>query len=250
LDSWDNDLTDRIHIQFDSLPAIPGWAMDNNKPEAFHPVHTCGVAIYRDVPNIRVFGWIAHTASALNLKIISGLETGTDDESVGLKYFNFIFAHSPASPDYVCARTEYVALKGQHLCHCLEGQYSINSTSEGCTDCDQSCSSCFGPSASECYACKPGYYFDGNICTICHSSCVKCSGGGEHECLACQNGYVLNNGTCVQMSSLGPNYILDPCTESCISSCHPSNDSDSSNGSLPLMCQEGEIMDTECKGIF
>ena len=28
------------------------------------------------------------------------------------------------------------------------------------------------------------------------------------------------------------------------------NDSDSSNGSLPLTCQEGEIIDTECKGIF
>jgi len=251
LDSWDSNEDDRIYIQFDSMPKIPGWKIDKTKNH--NPEHLCGNTNYRDVRGIRVFGWVFHTAQTLDFSIISGLSHSTNDESFGIRNFSFLFMNeiSPPISEFVCARSENVTLKSQTLCICKEDQYSPDSTSTNCINCHPSCASCFGPTNKECYECNLGYFFNGEVCTNCYESCSKCWGNSSHECLECIVGYVLLNGVCIPSSCFTPFYVTDACTGNCIDSC-TANDHLDWSGSCSLMCQGNEVMDSDgaCKGLY
>jgi len=268
LDSWDKNEDDRIYIQFDSMPRIPGWGLDRFTSQ-YKGEHLCGHPNYLDVNDIRVFGWVFHTTQTLNFSIISGLTTSTKDESFGIRNLSFIFVNETSLPasEFVCARAENAILVGQTSCVCEEGQYVPGSARRGdggdpsrggggdpsidCINCHPACASCFGPTNKECYECNLGYYFNGEVCTNCYEGCSKCSGNSSHECLGCTVGYILLNGACVPSTCLSSLYITDACTGNCIDSCTPNDNLDWS-GSCSLMCQGDEVMDSDgaCKGMY
>ena len=71
-----------------------------------------------------------------------------------------------------------------------------------CRSCDSSCAECYGPTASECTACKPtapilmpggkcittcpsGQFESSYKCFACDSTCVECTGAGDRNCTKC-----------------------------------------------------------------
>jgi hypothetical protein len=102
-------------------------------------------------------------------------------------------------------------------CQCQPG-WNFNLGTPHCSippstsqNCDISCQTCTGISASQCTACKSGatlssgscvcpsnYYRNGmGSCDICHHSCLTCSSGLPNGCTTCQPGLTaLLDGTC------------------------------------------------------
>ena len=71
-----------------------------------------------------------------------------------------------------------------------------------CRSCDSSCAECYGPTASECTACKPtapilmpggkcittcpsGQFESSYKCFACDSTCVECTGADDRNCTKC-----------------------------------------------------------------
>ena len=106
-----------------------------------------------------------------------------------------------------------------------------------CTQCDASCATCSGDTASDCTGCAAGKYLDGGVCKTCSScadgtyqatactatantvcpaceaSCVTCSGGTASNCTSCAAGKYLNGGVCSTCLSCGAGtYQATACT--------------------------------------
>ena len=106
-----------------------------------------------------------------------------------------------------------------------------------CTQCDASCATCSGDTASDCTGCAAGKYLDGGVCKTCSScaagtyqatactatantvcpaceaSCVTCSGGTASDCTSCAAGKYLNGGVCSTcLSCAAGTYQATACT--------------------------------------
>ena len=106
-----------------------------------------------------------------------------------------------------------------------------------CTQCDASCATCSGDTASDCTGCAAGKYLDGGVCKTCSScgagtyqatactatantvcpaceaSCVTCNGATASDCTGCAGGKYLNGGVCSTCSSCGAGtYQATACT--------------------------------------
>ena len=97
----------------------------------------------------------------------------------------------------------------------LASQTKWNKTQDTCSDCDTSCSTCFGPTKYDCLRCKGlkfrdpitklcsldcpkrGYYYglESTLCEKCPSECIHCE--KPSACLKCVSGLVLHEGKCV-----------------------------------------------------
>ena len=65
-----------------------------------------------------------------------------------------------------------------------------------CRNCATECTHCFGPSSSECYECKEGFFFDNdNVCVPCNPSCKGCDDEPGY-CNSCHFGKVLRGRSC------------------------------------------------------
>lgn len=122
---------------------------------------------------------------------------------------------------------EYVSDK-RCVNECPSGMYRDNLSGK-CSKCDHACSTCYGPSGSECSECnvEEGYiktnklsgdchlmscpegtflnhYAQTNetLCVACHQSCSTCSGPESFNCLSCAKDLIMNKtvdkqqGTC------------------------------------------------------
>ena len=233
LDSWDwgsvGGDRDKFQIQFDNLPIIEGFGVTFFTG----PTNLCGNS-HEDVAGIKVTGWAAHTASTLSIKFITTFNTGSNDESLGVRDLVLIFANDNPGADYICGYTpSNVGLRHQATCACETGKYSSNS---GCASCSEACDSCYGIGADKCVRCAEGYYFDGNKCSKCDSSCLNCAGPKYTQCTECPSSFALFNGVCLSAGRCssppftmdsGPTECYSPCslssfatwTESCYPSC-------------------------------
>ena len=106
-----------------------------------------------------------------------------------------------------------------------------------CTQCDASCATCSGDTASDCTGCAAGKYLDGGVCKTCSScgagtyqatactatantvcpacdaSCATCSGDTASDCTGCAAGKYLDGGVCKTCSSCGAGtYQATACT--------------------------------------
>ena len=80
--------------------------------------------------------------------------------------------------------------------------------------CDSSCLTCSGSSASECVSCDSGKSLVNNQCIIaCDSSCLTCSGNSSTNCTSCDSNHQLINNTC----------IAHNCNSSCLNCSGPSD---------------------------
>ncbi|KAL4481587.1 hypothetical protein ABPG74_007676 [Tetrahymena malaccensis] len=128
--------------------------------------------------------------------------------------------------------------------NCFQYQPKSTYCQDGkCQDCDSFCSSCNGPSNTNCTACKvetyrslvgnqcqckEGYYEDTNkSCQYCSSTCLTCSGPSEKQCLTCKN-YIYQN-TCYdnppdRTYCDSQTKICNKCDQTCLACSGPNND--------------------------
>ena len=93
-------------------------------------------------------------------------------------------------------------------CLDLVSQYPDIYDLKDCPPCDDTCSSCFGPSDKECSSCEKGFFLDtDSSCKPCDDNCVECVGTSTN-CTVCPEGKELNEfNECV--------YICDSSCETC-----------------------------------
>jgi len=118
----------------------------------------CGTSTLFDLRDWRVFGIISHSALTLDFRVISKL-TQSGDRLVGFREISFMFDKGPLKSNFHCGRAPVPVLNNE--CACIEGEY-YNGIS--CEICHSSCSSCYGPSAYDCFQCKVPGDFDGEKC--------------------------------------------------------------------------------------
>ena len=221
IDSWDWGSADydRFQLQFDTLPIIEGYGV--TFPTGGTGGSVCGGSNWKDVPGIKVSGWIAHTALTLNLKFTVYFDEDSLNESFGVRDLELNFANDYPGVDYICAYTSSNVilenLQNHPVCSCQPGKYNPGS---GCTNCSPACASCSGPGADKCIACADYYYFDGSQCSQCDSSCVRCTGPESNKCTKCASGFALFNGRCILASRCSSSPItMDYSTDECYSPC-------------------------------
>lgn len=143
--------------------------------------------------------------------------------------------------------------QGECLNICQRGFYRLTNEDgiEECHRCHGSCSTCFGPEATDCISCTrnmtfisssstcecfQGFFDFGNIkderagyCESCYFGCLRCYSPEKQACFRCSPGYFLQSGTCVlecgegfyKEGTLIDNYQLTgnerclPCHQSC-----------------------------------
>ena len=204
-----------------------GWVLDQSYYNSLSS--SCGNSA-SDLPNIRLFGRVAHTATSLTFTITSRLAQASSIESWGVRDVNFLFVTSPSaqgSSQDICAFAP-VTLPTSPIstCPCYsEGNYKQgNGVGVGaCKTCDPACSSCFDNGPTNCFQCASGYYWDGTQCApppICSTLCATCTGTASNQCITCVPGAFLYNGnscipTCdpplVQGLALGITTCSLPC---------------------------------------
>jgi len=185
IDSWDlaqNNHDDGFQLYFDGT-VLDGWHMSLS----WFPTQLCGntASGWNELP-MRIFGTIPHTASSITFRVVADLNEDSCNESFGFRDISFIFDQQTSTGTNLCAITGIS--QTDRVCKCSEGYYLSGST---CVKCDSNCASCFGPSASECYACanNVAITYDGTKCVPCYSTCATCFGGASIQCLTCVSGY-------------------------------------------------------------
>lgn len=211
IDSWDYP-TDSFQLRFDNK-VMNGWTLSYTDFVS----SLCGNPNYKELPNIRIFGSFNHNALSLDMRVISQMDQATDDESFGFRDINLLFTNSSVS-DGICGRAPITVSPRQ--CTCTEGSYANPAGSSTCVSCDPACKSCFGSTASSCYQCADGYYYNGTQCVLCVSSCATCFGPANNQCLICKSGYFLfNNNTCLASCDLPLINTTDGVTQFCQRKC-------------------------------
>ncbi|KAL4493947.1 hypothetical protein ABPG72_021964 [Tetrahymena utriculariae] len=127
---------------------------------------------------------------------------------------------------------------------CPNGTYQ-NLSNNQCSPCDPTCTTCNGPTSSQCLTCTLPKYFQltsgqcvnncntnqyqdnsSVTCQNCNSNCASCSGGAQNNCLSCSGSLFLdlNTNTCVSNCPLSyyKNTTNNQCSK-CNSSCATCN---------------------------
>ena len=100
-----------------------------------------------------------------------------------------LVCHSWATIDWI----NDADAKKKGRCLCQVGVPNAENSACDASGCHQSCKSCKGPGADQCFTCAAGHTEgtrgDGgtfNACTsTCHTSCATCSGPHANQCLTC-----------------------------------------------------------------
>lgn len=126
-----------------------------------------------------------------------------------------------------------------------------NTTSNTCTPCNPACTSCFGPTANECYSCNSGYFLQQssksclnscisspgtwansqtNTCSPCDVACATCGSSSRTDCSSCNINYFLQPNSTACSSTCPSGYwknttgrICSPCVSPCVTCTSISN---------------------------
>ena len=223
IDSWDNLVAadnDHFRVDIDGTNFI-GWKVVAY--QGAHSVERCGNPIYPEYPAFKVYITMPHILSSVTLKIISVLNEGSENESLGFRNITMNIGYADTPAQSICASSPAPLL--DKVCPCTAPhQYQNPALSGTCSNCHSTCDTCKGGTASDCMTCYAGSktYFKANQCLPCHANCQTCFGGGSNQCLTCISGYFMNNQThecypecnapLVSNSVGGVNYCEPPCS--------------------------------------
>ena len=116
--------------------------------------------------------------------------------------------------------TGFYLILGSCISQCQAGYYIDNITSN-CSSCDNSCTTCMGPTNNNCLSCGNSTYLHNltcvnacplgtyanqitGVCITCDVSCKTCSKGTENDCLSCNNLMILSQkNSCLNLSPEG-----------------------------------------------
>ena len=169
IDSWDPDFfvpIDHFEVYFDST-RFSGSSISSQF--TFNCPNYCGDSAFGDVPNVPMVGKVLHSATSVVLKVISHMNTPSDDESLGFRDISLNFASGPAdTTEYACQPENPSSIRANlaTYCPCPEAQYRDPPTGT-CKSCNSLCSYCFGANSNQCTECKQGAWFDGTKCLPC-----------------------------------------------------------------------------------
>ncbi|EAR90506.3 zinc finger lsd1 subclass family protein (macronuclear) [Tetrahymena thermophila SB210] len=158
--------------------------------------------------------------------------------------------------------------QGSKTCvtQCNSNQFK-NTANQTCSLCDSSCSTCQGPSYTNCLSCTgntylyqnqcilncPSNYYGNNQnkqCTQCDPTCYLCNGGANNNCLSCQNGRYLDQTLKQCVLNCNSNQYVDANSGQCMQ-CHSS--CQTCNGPLISNCKSCKsglfLQDSQCKPI-
>ena len=155
--------SDHFGVNFDSRAFIGSTTKTYYQTQTY-----CGNAGSGN-PDILMNGKVLHTKSSVTLKIVSFLDTNSDDEAFGFRDILLYFVTNPPNTtEYAChpynAHTSLATLSS--YCSCSQSQYWSSSTNQ-CTSCHYLCQNCFGPGPSQCIACITSATFNGIECIDC-----------------------------------------------------------------------------------
>ena len=162
LDNWVS--TDYLNIMFD-LVSFKSWAYTSTSSTNY----LCGSPTYADFPPINAYMTVVHSATTLNLKLLSRVSGVSTAKSFGIRNIKVTFSTSSVSSSTICG-TSSVALNIQP-CPCGTAQYMSPSNSGMCYPCDPSCSTCSGGDSNQCTSCSPAtnYVANGTCVNTCPS---------------------------------------------------------------------------------
>jgi len=225
IDSWDQDAgTDHFEITIDGtnfmLWTLASYDSTGTPIWAWAPTNICGNSNWNDLPYLTVDITLAHSASTLTLNLISGLDEGSGNESVGWRDIVIIFStESPAASSSYCGITSSGYPLSTNACSCGSGLTMDPADSGLCDGCDSSCETCNAAGSSSCLACAAGDYLSDGSCLGCTSPCATYSGDANF-CLSCETDYGLIDSICylceaplVLTLSGGVYYCESPCDE-------------------------------------
>ena len=121
-------------------------------------------------------------------------------------------------------------------------KYYKDTTVSKCIACQLECTTCFGPSNSQCNSCQSGYFLQPtstscldscplgywsdsskNICSSCNLACSICTGPNNNQCSVCSSQHFLqpNSSICLRTCPDGyyPNTLTKACSP-CASTCN------------------------------
>lgn len=155
-----------------------------------------------DTTQFTITGFMPHTTKTLAFQLVGKFATGTGSGTLGIRDIKLTFVNdssvTTASSCFRVFDSQLLSIPGE--CSCVKGSYL---DSGACATCNSACQNCFGPSASQCFACAFGYSFTGSQCIQCDSSCLTCSGSDPLQCVTCKDGYWLQpDGSCTTTCSL------------------------------------------------
>ena len=146
--------------------------------------------------------------------------------------------HISAPTRLSCNGMHGTVLSGS-ACVCPVGKYQ--NSSNVCVSCHSFCSSCDGPSQTNCLSCyssthrthnptsktcpcDSGYYSNGALlCLTCTSPCLTCNGGSIINCTSCIAGYNLIGSSCNAVVSCPSSFNYEGhCVSSCPNTTYPS----------------------------
>ncbi|CAD5118963.1 DgyrCDS7634 [Dimorphilus gyrociliatus] len=104
-----------------------------------------------------------------------------------------------------------------------------------CQACDQTCSTCFGSTLSDCITCKGDRFSSGGKCIKCHEECMtnECTEDGSCKKNKCKDGFTNNVRTGNTVSEL-------QCSKACVSNCRRC-DNAGENKCDKGMCKDGYV---------
>ena len=178
IDSW--DVADQFLLQFDNVNITSFKSAAHSRISADR--NRCGKDMNETIPMV-FEGKISHSSISLNFVFFGGHDQDSTDESIGFRDIIFDFRNeNPPITNQWCLRTNVTNLT-YVKCNCTSSQYETSTFY--CETCNSACSSCFGPSDSECFQCAPGFNFSGQ-------NCVPCTLNPNGDCLpVCEYPHVI-----------------------------------------------------------
>jgi len=195
IDSWDYTSHDHFEFSFDGINVV-AWRFEGYD-SIYAPSNLCGNPGFKDLRPMMVYLQIPHSSTVqLDFRVISGLDQGTDDESLGFREVTMIFQQLPSPPTAItfCGVTYGNPLE-YGWCPCDPGTYVNPPQSGNCAACDGTCTTCSGGGSNACTSCPPGRYQSGSSCPPCNSNCLTCSGTSTY-CQTCPAGTFMVNNKC------------------------------------------------------
>jgi len=209
IDKWDQ-LSDQLQIKLPGLSTtLQGF---NWLPRAGY---LCGNPTIKDIGEMKVTGKVLHTGSSFTIQLNDFLNDPSNIESFGIRDVLLKPGNKSQGESSEFCGSFVSSPSSSVFCDCPFGKYK-NGTS--CSKCHSACESCYGPTAKDCYRCKPSAFWGPNGCEICSIGCNSCS--SSSTCSKCQSGFFLYDFEQKCVGSCTPPYILQGITEKlCKSPC-------------------------------
>ena len=198
IDAWKSP--DTVSIQIDDRSATAG---DIALSRPTFGTNYCGDPKIKDNDEIYFKGKLEHANENITLRIVSQINRSSNVASFGVRRVTLLFVNKSIDETETSCVTTFKTMASKD-CGCPTGSYKNPLNSSDCLLCHPNCQDCFGPLASQCFACNytSGCSYVGKECIQCAPGCLDCFGPESNQCLKCVSSY---------WSRYGISHVLPAC---------------------------------------